>query len=148
MSEESENFKSIVECIRDFVKKCPYLSEFHRGIGVDYLAEDTQSYMIEAVPCNPIVKRYVSGQSVRQFQFYFASRETYSKNVLDNLENCAFYERFQNWLEECTKNDDLPELTGGKVAREIMATTHGYVFDAEQSKAQYMIQCNLIYFCP
>ncbi len=140
--------KSIVECIREFISKCPYLPRYNEGIGVDYLGEDTQSYMIEAVPCNPIVKEYITGQSIRQFQFCFASRETYSKNVLDNLENSAFYEHFQNWLEDCTKRNNLPELTGGKVAQKIMATTHGYVYDSQQSKAQYMIQCNLIYFCP
>ena len=88
--------KSIVECIREFVSKCPYLPRYNKGIGVNYLGEDTQSYMIEAVPCNPIVKEYITGQSIRQFQFCFASRETYSKNVLDNLENSAFYEHFQN----------------------------------------------------
>ena len=39
--------KTIVEGIRDFIKECPYLNEFHKGISVDYLGEKTSSYSIE-----------------------------------------------------------------------------------------------------
>ena len=146
MSTEPE--KSIIHCIRDFIKECPYLPEFHRSVGVDYLAPDIQSYMIEAVPCNPIVKTYISG-SIRQYQFNFCSRESYSVDVRDNMENSMFYEHFQEWLEKCSNSGDLPVLTGGKVAQKIAATTHGYVYDAsDQQMAQYMIQCSLTYFCP
>lgn len=145
MSEE----KPIMQCIRDFIKDCPYLPEFHKSIGVDYLGPDAQSYMIEAVPCKPIVKQYVSGQSIRQYQFYFSSREPYSSDVIENLENSMFYEHFQEWLENCTRAEKLPALSGGKVAQKIMATTHGYVYDtSDQQMAQYTIQCNLIYYCP
>lgn len=146
MSEEAE--KSVIQCIREFIKKCPYLPDFKKGIGVDFLGSDVQSYMIEAVPCDPIVKRYVNGSSIRQYRFYFSSRETLTVDVLENLSHSMFYENFQNWLEECTEAGDLPELVGGKSAQKIMATTHGYVFDADQEKAQYTIQCNFIYFCP
>ena len=146
MSQEQD--KSIVECIRDFIKKCPYLPDYANTIGVDYLDGDISSYAIEAVPCKPIIKTYVSGQTIRQFTFYFCSRECCTRDVLENLEVSMFYEKFQDWLETCTRNEDLPVLTGGKAAQQIMATTHGYVFDANQDKAQYTIQCNLIYYCP
>lgn len=146
MSEKYE--KSIVECIRDFIKTCPYLPEYHKSIGVDFLSDEIASYMIEATPSNPILKRYVSGQSIRQFTFNFSSREACTVDVLENLENSMFYEKFQDWLEASTRAGRLPELCGGKVAQNIMATTHGYVYDTEQTKAQYIIQCNLQYFCP
>lgn len=144
----NENEKSIIECIRDFIRHCPYLPEYYKSIGVDYLDSSVASYMIEAVPCKPIIKRYITGQSIRQYTFHFSSREAYSADVIENLENSMFYERFSGWLESCSKAGDLPELTGGKVAREITATTPGYVYDEEQGKAQYLIQCNLIYYCP
>ena len=104
--------------------------------------------MIEAVPCEPVVKRYITGETVRQYRFYFSSREAYSSDVLANLENSMFYEHFQDWLETCTRSGQLPEMTGGKAAQQIMATTHGYVYDADPEKAQYNIQCRLVYFCP
>ena len=50
--------KTIVEGIRDFIKECPYLNEFHKGISVDYLGEKTSSYSIEGIPTQPIIKRY------------------------------------------------------------------------------------------
>lgn len=140
--------KSVIQCIMEFIKNCPYLPDYRKSIGVDHLGPDVQSYMIEAVPCNPIVKRYVSGPTIRQFQFNFSSREPYTPDVRDSLDNSMFYEHFQNWLEECTAKKDFPILTGGKTVQKIMATTHGYVYDADQTKAQYMIQCNMIYYCP
>ena len=33
---------TIVEAIRNIVKQCPYLDEYCKGIGVDYLGSDTQ----------------------------------------------------------------------------------------------------------
>ena len=50
MSEEQQE-KSIIECIRDFIKKCPHLPDYYKSIGVDYLDSGVASYMIEAVPC-------------------------------------------------------------------------------------------------
>ena len=147
MSTEQQE-KSIIECIRDFIKKCHHLPDYYKSIGVDYLDSGVASYMIEAVPCKPVVKWYVNGTSIRQYAFHFSSREAYSADIIEQLENSRFYENFAGWLENCSNAGDLPELTGGKVARSITATTPGYLYDAEQGTGQYVIQCNLIYFCP
>ena len=96
MSEEQQE-KSIIECIRDFIKKCPHLPDYYKSIGVDYLDSGVASYMIEAVPCKPVVKWYVNGTSIRQYAFHFSSREAYSADVIENLENSMFYERFYGW---------------------------------------------------
>ena len=43
-------------------------------------------------------------------------------------------------------HDDLPEMDKGKRAIKIQALTNGYVFNADATKAQYQIQCQLIYY--
>ena len=75
----------IINSIRKFMLECPHLDEFAKGINVDYLDDEIASYSIEEVPTNPIIKRYVDGSSVRQFEFIFASRESYGQEVLQNI---------------------------------------------------------------
>lgn len=135
----------ILDSIRSFLKKCPYLDEFARGINVDYLSDKTTSYSLNEVVVNPIIKKYVDGSSIRQYAFLFTSREAYGQDVLQNLDNIGFYEKFANWLEESSANKDLPILENGR-SMKIEATTIGYLFDANSDNAKYQIQCRLTYF--
>ena len=65
---------------------------------------------IQSKKCQPIriIKRYVDGSSVRQFEFIFASRESYGQEVLQNIENSGFYEHFADWIEEKNKASEFP----------------------------------------
>ena len=67
-------------------------------------------YSIEETPCNPIIKKYIDGSSIRQFEFIFASRESYGPDVLNNISNSGFYEDFANWIEEENIKGNLPDL--------------------------------------
>ena len=104
--------------------------------------------MVEpSVNDRPIKKRYMDGCTVRQLNFIFASREYFGRELAENLDIDEFYEKFSEWLEECSRTEEkLPVLGEGKEARKIEATTHGYVFDASETLAQYQIQCKLTYF--
>lgn len=137
---------TIVESIRDYIKECPYLSDFNKGINVNYLGSEDASYCIEEIPGKPIIKKYIDGSSVRRFQFVFASKEAYGQDVLQNIDNSCFYENFAKWLEEETKKNNLPRLEVGKQSQSIKANTTGYLFNAEMDRASYQIQCELIYF--
>lgn len=138
---------SVIESVRAFINECPFLDDFDAIVGVEYLPEDAKSYMIEAsVTDNPVVKRYMNGDKIRRFNFVFASREYFGADTVENMDIAGFYERFSEWLEECDTNGTLPVLSEGKEARHIRALTNGYVYDQTETKAQYQIQCQLIYF--
>lgn len=137
---------TIIESIRNFIEDCPFLPEFRQAVNAEYLGEEAGSYMIEATPVEPIIKRYMDGSSVRQFAFVFASREYFGQDAMENIANSGFYEHFADWLETCTLSGILPEMEEKKTAKKIMAATTGYVFNADETKAMYQIQCKLIYF--
>ena len=59
----------IIKALMEYISTCPYLYEFNKGINVDYLDNDSTTYSIEEVPCNPIVKRYINGDTKRQYDF-------------------------------------------------------------------------------
>ncbi|MEG1411476.1 MAG: chloramphenicol resistance protein [Bacilli bacterium] len=135
-----------IESVRNYIKECPHLSEFHKGINVNYLGEEDDSYCIEETPANPIIKKYIDGSTVRRFLFVFASKEAFGQDVMQNIENSGFYEKFATWLEEESNKGNLPILGKGKEARKIQANTNGYLFNAEMDRASYQIQLELIYY--
>ena len=118
---------SIIESIRAFINECPFLNEFDAAVGVEYLPEDEKS-------------------KVKRFNFVFASREYFGRDNVENMDVANFYEHFSEWLEECDTKGKLPKLSEGKEARCIRALTNGYVFNQTETKAQYQIQCQLIYY--
>ena len=135
-----------VESIKNFIAACPHLTEL-KSLNVDFLPESPDTYSIESVPAQEILKQYLDGSSERQFVFVFAARLFYSEEVRNNIENSGFYEKFAEWLEEQTEAENLPELSDGKTATKIEAMSSGYLYDiaGDLTNARYQIQCRLIY---
>ncbi|MBQ9695773.1 MAG: hypothetical protein IJV58_05025 [Oscillospiraceae bacterium] len=134
--------KPLIECIRDYVMEFPDLKDGF--LLVDYLGNNAVEYTVDAVPCDPIYKRYTDGSCMKQFLFLFASREFYNADVNQCIENLAFYENFQEWIMERNLEGLLPDLDGRTpVAVEVL--TGGYAFLAEDKTARYQIQLRLIY---
>lgn len=140
---------SVIGTIRDFIATCPYLDEFEETfskVDIDFLEENPTNYMVEAVPAEPIVRRYINGDSIRRVAFHFCSRVFWGD--MENIDTSEFYEHFQEWLEDCTRDRVFPKLDSidsTKEARSIRATTNGYMVDAEAKTARYTIQCEFIY---
>lgn len=137
----------IIKALRDYMRTCPYLDTFNNAIkvNVNFLESDTDTYSIEEVPINPIVKKYVNGDSIRQYAFIFTSREPYGVDVLQNIDNSGFYEKFADWIEDETIKGNLPKLDSGKECIKIEAMSTGYAFQTEVDKARYQIQCRIVY---
>ncbi len=138
----------IIKIVRDFIKTCPHLPEYYKGIGVNYLSDQTDTYVIESVPAEEIIDGYTDGSTTRQFVFLFASKEPYGEDVLSNIDNLGFYEKFSRWFEEKTMFRQLPELGEGRVAEKLTAESVPYVFSEKNNKARYQVQCRLVYYQP
>lgn len=138
----------IINALRDYVRTCPHLDTFNNAIkvNVNYLEPNTDTYSIEEVPIEPIVKRYVNGDSIRQYAFVFTSREPYGIDVLQNIDNSGFYEKFADWIENQNDNEIFPLLDNGLEPLEVKVTSTGYVIDVSEDTARYQIQLRLKYF--
>ena len=137
----------IIDGLRTFIRTCPALRKYNNAVkvNIDYLADTPTTYSIEEVPTDITIQKYVNGSSKRQFVFVFASREDYSEDVIDNINNSGFYEDFSNWLEEQTKVANLPSIGNGKEVLKIEAITNGYAFKTDVKTARYQVQCRLVY---
>lgn len=134
---------SVIKQIREYIMKFPGLKD--GCLCVDYLGAEPIEYTVEAVPCDPIYKKYIDGGCLKQFLFIFASREFFSRDVNQCIENLDFYEQFTDWIENNNDNEVLPELDNGKTALTVEVVTQGYVFDYDESAARYQVQLRLIY---
>jgi len=137
----------IIESLRNYVRNCPYLDTFNNAIrvNVNYLEPSPDTYSIEEIPIEPILKKYVNGDSIRQYAFIFTSREPYGADVLQNIDNSGFYEKFADWIEINNDNEILPILENGLEPLEIKVTSTGYAFAVTEDTAQYQISLRLKY---
>ena len=135
---------SIIDALEKYFIGCELLKD--GALRVDYLGEKPVEYTIEVLPCDPVVKRYLGGSTVRQYLFAFGSREFYSQERLQNIQNSAFYERLADWVETKSKSWVLPELPDGMEAQQLEVVSSGYLFDGSMTNARYQIQLRLLYF--
>ena len=138
----------IIESLRNYMKNLKCLETFNNAIkvNVNYLEPDTDTYSIEEVPIEPIVKPYVNGDSIRQYAFIFTSREPYGVDVLQNIDNSGFYEKLADEIEINNNKEIFPLLDDELEPLEIKVTSTGYAFAVTEDTAQFQIQLKLKYF--
>lgn len=142
---------SIISSIYDYVKTCPFLRTYladETKIYIDFANdEEVTTYSINEVPCNPVIKTYVTGDTENQFLFMISSMESYGSDKDNNASNLAFYEDFSKWIKENDKLGILPILDSDKNATKIKCLTGGYMFEnaVDANSARYVIQMQLIY---
>lgn len=134
---------SLVNDLRTYFLTCPLLKE-NSALNVDFLSVDGVEYSIDTVPTETTIERYVDGSRLCQYSFVFASRENYNADSLQNIENIAFYEKLEKWIDQNNLKRNLPKLFDG-TAQKIEVTTAGYLFDENMTTARYQIQCRLVY---
>ena len=133
---------STTRAIRDYMLKCPLLKKGH--LNVDYLGTDATEYSIDALPCDPIIKRYVDGSTIRQYQFAFTSINEYGSDYRDNIQNSDFYEELALWIEQQNDKGEFPNISLGN-PYQIETTSSGYLFSNESETARYQIQLRILY---
>lgn len=138
----------IIESIRNFIKELICLETFNNAIrvNVNYLEPNVDTYSIEEMPIEPILKKYIDGSSIRQYAFIFTSREPYSSDVIQNIDNSGFYEKFADEIETKNDNEEFPVLDDNLETLEIKITSTGYAFAVSEDSAQYQVNLRLKYF--
>lgn len=134
----------MIKQLKEFLSECPYLHELGY-IGIEYLDEDAISYSIVPVNTQQTIKKYVNGDTLKQYVFAFCSREIYGKIEDITLDNAIFYENFAAWIEDRSKSRNLPLLEAGKTALRIDVMSPGYVIQTDLDRGQYRIQLRLVY---
>lgn len=134
---------SVIGGIEEYIRQCPLLKD---GVfRVDALGDQAVEYVLETGIFNPVIQKYVNGNEERQYQFNFGSREYYSMDRVQNIQNSSFYEKFAEWIESQNRKGILPDLPENCYAEKIEVLSNGYMFDGSMRNARYQIQLRLIY---
>ena len=135
---------TVIESVQTWLKTFSGLSG---RLDVDFLDEDADTYSIDTIPCEEILKRYKDGGTLKQFQFAVASRRIYEQNIKINLSNLQFFEDLTAWVESKARARQLPAMDNGRTAQKIVVTSTAYPFIvSEDGKARYQIQMRLEYY--
>lgn len=135
---------TVMECVKQWLSEYP---ELNGRIDVDFLDNKIETYSIDTIPCEEIIKRYRDGSAVKQFQFAVASRRSYEQNISQNLSNLEFFEGLTAWVEQKARARELPVMDNNRTAQRIIVTSTAYPFIvSEDGKARYQIQMRLEYF--
>lgn len=134
----------MIEEIRECLRRDGLLK--NGKIGVNYLSEKPLHYTIEAVPCDPTIKRYVDGGSLRQCLFVIASREEFSCEVAENLAIARFYEDLADEFEGRVTEKQLPQFKDPALTPyRFEVLSNGYLLSNDERTARFQIQARLIY---
>lgn len=134
---------SIVESVVEYFTACPLLKD---GVfRVDALGDEATEYTIGIGSFDPIIERYIDGSSDRRFQLTFESREFYSQDRIQNLENSGFYEKLSDWIDEQAAQKHFPDLPEKCYPETLRALSSGYLFDENGETARYQIVIELTY---
>jgi hypothetical protein len=135
---------TVMQCVREWLKLYPNLKG---RLDVDFLDEDTDTYSLDTIPCEEVIKRYKDGSTMKQFQFAVSSRRYYEQNIAQNLENLEFFEGLTAWVEDKAHARELPFMDENRTAQKIIVTSTAYPFEVtENGKARYQLQMRLEYF--
>jgi hypothetical protein len=135
---------SIIESIKDYLITCPQLSG--KEININYLSPCQDSFAIDNVAKNPIVKRYISGETIRQYCFLLAGRVIYDADLNSNVEISQFFENFENWIASNNEAGIFPDF--GKpdiVPIAIEVTKSGEIQDTARTSARIQVELRLLY---
>lgn len=146
-----ENKKAIIECIKDYIKKCPYLDELAK-IKVDYLnvdSKESECWSLEQLEIpNILGTNVLKTKTFRQCQFIIASRVFF--NIIDdtqNINNLLTFEKIADWLYMNNAKRLLPTLNNGETPTSIEVMSGGCLYgtNKDNTVARYQMTCKLLY---
>lgn len=136
--------KSIIESIRTYFLDCPYLKDDVR-LNIDFIGDNPIEYGIYSEPTVPVLKKYVDGDELKQFNFMFITRTEMSGDLITQLDNSAFFDNLVEWVQLQNRNKNYPQIEGNRYPIKIEVNNNGYMSSNNIDSAVYQIQMSLKY---
>lgn len=136
---------TIIGSLRNYFQTFPGLET--ERLDIDCLAHEVDRFSIDAVPCEPVLKTYLDGSTVRQYLFTISSRCYFGTDLRRQEKNLAFFDALEAWLEEQQFFRRMPALGSGRIPRKVEITSSAYPYlISDSGKARYQIQLRLEYY--
>ena len=132
----------MIEAIRKWLNQ----SELFKKIAIDFQSELDETYSINSVPCDRLLKEDIEGNKNMQYPVQITSR-VYTATDLDRIANLSFLENVVDWIIKQNSDENYPNFGLGKEVIGVQVTNYGYLFDNnEQSQSGvYQLQIRFLY---
>lgn len=111
-------------------------------INADMLDSNINNYSIDKIPTATVVSRWITGHTRYREVYSFKSRKSYAQDVINNLVNIGFFEKFENLINSNNKKGVLPQIEG---IESIECLNSGTMLSAETNTAEFDIQIQITY---
>lgn len=111
-------------------------------INANMLSNDIDNYSLDRIPTSSQVKKWINGLEIHRDVYSFKSRNAYSQDVINNLSNIGFFEKFENIVKSNNKKGVLPKIQG---IESIECLNSGTMLTNETNTAEFDIQIQITY---
>ena len=111
-------------------------------INANMLSNDINNYSLDKIPTSSQVERWVTGLEIHRDVFSFKSRNAYSQDVINNLSNIGFFEKFESIIKSNNKKGVLPDIKG---IESIECLNCGTMLSSDTNTAEFDIQIQITY---
>lgn len=111
-------------------------------INANMLSNDINNYSLDKIPTSSQVERWVTGLEIHRDVFSFKSRNAYSQDVINNLSNIGFFEKFESIIKSNNKKGVLPDIEG---IESIECLNCGTMLSSDTNTAEFDIQIQITY---
>lgn len=138
---------SNAEYIRSLMLTCPFITVSPLDMHIDQIAPEPLNYSIESIPSDPVLKKYLNGDTIRSFPFALTARRNFIMEE-DREANSGSYEKVALWMEDLSRKRKLPPMDAGQTPQKLQATGCTYVAETadDGDSAIYVMQAQLIFY--
>lgn len=111
-------------------------------INANMLSNDVNNYSLDKIPTSSQVQKWITGVEIHRDVFSFKSRNAYSQDVMNNLSNIGFFEKFESIIKSNNKKGVLPEIEG---IESIECLNAGTMVSSDTNTAEFDIQIQITY---
>lgn len=121
-------------------------SKLFEKIAVDFQSESNETYSINSVPCNRLLREDIEGNKKMQYPVQITSR-VFTATDIDRIANLNFLDEVVDWIVLQNKNENYPDFGPSIEVEKCEVTNYGYLFDNnEQSQSGvYQLQIKFYY---
>lgn len=111
-------------------------------INANMLSNDINNYSLDKIPTSTEIEKWITGLEIHRDVFVFRSRNAYSQDVTNNLQNIGFFEMFEQLIRTNNDKGILPDIQG---IEEIKCLNCGTMLSSETNTAEFDIQIQITY---
>lgn len=110
-------------------------------INADFLGS-VNDYSLDKIPTNIEAQRWICGVEIHKDVYSFRSRKAYSQDMINNLRNIGFFERFEEIIKSNNKKGILPNIEN---IESIECLNCGTLNNVDGTRATFDIQIQITY---